>query len=156
RPAIGQGIGVDRNEQLAPLLADKLQSGFQLLVGKVQTGEVTGVGIVTKTRVDSIGTLPHRCLEGRQTACGTDQLHGNSLCSISAGESAPGGRKGHGARSRRSFNGPGGSAPARPGGLAESNAPAARPPIELVLDVPGVQTYPRDSVLALGGEEHQL
>src|SRR5690554_7545981 len=33
---------------------------------------------------------------------------------------------------------------------------AARPPIELVLDVPGVQTYPRDSVLALGGEENQL
>src|SRR5690554_2763770 len=33
----------------------------------------------------------------------------------------------------------------------ESNAPAARPPIELVLDVPGGQTYPRDSVLALGG-----
>src|SRR5690554_1346344 len=28
---------------------------------------------------------------------------------------------------------------------------AARPPIELVLDVPGGQTYPRDSVLALGG-----
>src|SRR5690606_13902175 len=28
---------------------------------------------------------------------------------------------------------------------------AARPPIELVLAVSGVQTYPRDSVLALGG-----
>src|SRR5690606_1987704 len=28
---------------------------------------------------------------------------------------------------------------------------AARPPIELVLDVPGGQTYPRDSVPALGG-----
>src|SRR5690606_27146069 len=48
-------------------------------------------------------------------------------------------------------NGPGGSAPARPGGLPESMVSAARPPIELVLDVPGVQTYPRDSVLALGG-----
>src|SRR5690606_7085820 len=59
-------------------------------------------------------------------------------------------------RSRRSFNGPGGSAPARPGGLPESMVSAARPPIELVLDVPGGQTYPRDSVLALGGEEHQL
>src|SRR5690606_25708083 len=33
----------------------------------------------------------------------------------------------------------------------ESSVSAARPPIELVLDVPGVQTYPRDSVLALGG-----
>src|SRR5690554_8132619 len=29
---------------------------------------------------------------------------------------------------------------------------AARPPIELVLDVPGGQTYPRDSVLALRGK----
>src|SRR5690606_11584150 len=33
----------------------------------------------------------------------------------------------------------------------ESSVSAARPPIELVLDVPGGQTYPRDSVLALGG-----
>src|SRR5690554_1162911 len=38
----------------------------------------------------------------------------------------------------------------------ESSVSAARPPIELVLGVPEVQTYPRDSVLALGGEEHQL
>src|SRR5690606_17977936 len=33
----------------------------------------------------------------------------------------------------------------------ESSVSAARPPIELVLDVPGGQTYPRDLVLALGG-----
>src|SRR5690554_7639657 len=41
-----------------------------------------------------------------------------------------------------------GGAPARPGELPESMVSAARPPIELVLDVPGVQTYLRDSVLA--------
>src|SRR5690606_17977937 len=44
-----------------------------------------------------------------------------------------------------------GGAPARPGGLPEGLESAARPPIELVVAVSGVQTYPRDSVLALGG-----
>src|SRR5690606_17977938 len=45
----------------------------------------------------------------------------------------------------------GGGAPARPRGSRRAQCLLQGRPIELVLDVPGGQTYPRDSVLALGG-----
>ena len=77
-PAIRQGIGIHRDIQLAALFAHQLQALLELLVGKIQAGEMTGIGVVTKAGVDGIRTLAYGGFEGRQAACGTHQLHGDS------------------------------------------------------------------------------
>lgn len=41
---------------------------------EIQTGKVTGVGIIAETGVDGVGALVHSGLERRQIADGADQF----------------------------------------------------------------------------------
>jgi len=77
-PAFGLRIGVDGHVQLAALLADQLQTLVELLLVEVESGEVTGVGVVAKTDIDGIGALLDGGLERGQASCRADQVHGNS------------------------------------------------------------------------------
>ncbi|MNH41218.1 hypothetical protein D3C79_1026740 [compost metagenome] len=88
-------IGVDRDIELALVLADMGNSRVELLVVHVQAGEMPGVGVIAKADVDRIGALAHRGFERRQVACRADQLHGfsSSKKPISTGQ--------HGKHSRR-------------------------------------------------------
>ncbi|MCY1309417.1 hypothetical protein D9M70_595110 [compost metagenome] len=78
-PAIGLGIGIDRDIELPALLTDQLQAAFQLLVVEIQARKMTGIGVIAKADINGVSTLSNCSLEGRQAACGTNQLHENSF-----------------------------------------------------------------------------
>jgi len=75
-PAAWLGIGIDRHIEFATFLADQLKAGLQLLLVQVEASEVASVGVIAETNIDGIGALADGCLERRQAACWTNQLHG--------------------------------------------------------------------------------
>ena len=76
RPAIGAGVSIDRDVQLATLLTDQLKAALQLFFIQIEAGEMARIGVITKAHIDGISALAHRRLEGGQAARRTDQLHG--------------------------------------------------------------------------------
>ena len=63
RPALGLGVGIDGDEDFDLTLAGIAQTLLDLLVAEVQSGEVTGIGVVAKADIDGVGAVVHGSLE---------------------------------------------------------------------------------------------
>lgn len=75
-PALGAGVGIDRDVELSPGLVDAPQAFLELAFVEVEAGEMAGVGVVAEADVDGVGALAQGRLQGGQAARRTDQLHG--------------------------------------------------------------------------------
>ena len=68
-------VGIQRQIHLGTLGVRIANAGAQLGIGKIQTRECAGIGLVTEAGIHRIGTGIHRRLQGRQIAGRTHQLH---------------------------------------------------------------------------------
>ena len=68
RPIVAAGIGVERQQHLAPLRVGVADAVPQRRVVEIQAAEIARVGLVAEAGIDAVGTVVHGGLECRQTA----------------------------------------------------------------------------------------